>query len=258
MEPVHRCNQPDFSGGMNVFQGVHRICATAGKTKLPLAGKHRVIDLPEWLEIATKNLAVPAKERILAEIDEHYTETVASHLAGGMSESDAKISALAELGDARKAAKHFRKIHMTKFNAGQVKIGVALAKSRLVLACQYFVWFVWFLLHLRGVFDSPLKTAYLTVGFFLLVIFPTARFITVRRKSIRFLFFIDIIALVFLWSFNIYAPIMSGSFPPDFNRHLFFAVFGVYWICVIFAPLRTWLKLRHIPNIHDEVPLQNE
>ena len=86
---------------MNVFQSVHRIYAAAGKIKLRLAGKHRVRNLPEWLEIATKNLAVPAKERIRAEIDEHYTETVASHLAEGLSESDAKIRALAELGDAR-------------------------------------------------------------------------------------------------------------------------------------------------------------
>ena len=243
---------------MTFFQSVHRICATARITMLRLAERHRVRDLPEWLEIATKNLAVPAKERILAEIDEHYTETVTSHLAEGMSESDAKISALAELGDARKAAKRFRKIHMTKFNARQVKIGVYLAKSRLVLACQYFVWFMWFLLYLGEVSDSPLKTAYLALGFFLLVIFPTARFITVRRKSIRFLFFIDIIAVIFLWSFSIYAPIMFGGFPSDFNRHLFFAVLSVYWICIIFNPLRTWLKLRHIPNIHDEVPLQNE
>lgn len=243
---------------MNVFQSVRRIYAAAGKTKLRLAGKRRVHDLPEWLEIATIKLAVPAKERILAEIEEHYTETVTSHLADGMSESDAKISALAELGDARKAAKRFRKIHMTQWDARQVKMGVNWAKSRLGLACQYFVWFMWFLLYLGGVFDSPLKTVYLTVGFFLLVIFPTARFVIVRRKSIRFLFFIDIIALIFLWSFNIYAPIMSGGFPPDFNRHLFFTVFSVYWICIIFNPLRTWLKLRHIPNIHDEVPLQNE
>jgi len=244
---------------MNFLHSVHRICAAAGKTKLRLAEKRRVHDLPEWLEIATKNLAVPAKERILAEIDEHYTETVTSHLAEGMSESDAKISALAELGDARKAAKRFRKIHMTKFNARQVRIGVYLAKSRLVLACQYFVWFMWFLLYLGGVFDSPLKTAYLTLGFFLLVIFPTARFITVRRKSIRFLFIIDIIVVIFLWFICIYPANMSGGFSSDFGRHLhYFAVIGVFWICIIFNPLRTWLKLRHIPNIHDEVPLQNE
>ena len=122
---------------MTFFQSVHGICAAAGKSKLRLAEKRRVHDLPEWLEIATKNLAVPAKERILAEIDEHYTETVTSHLAEGMSESDAKISALAELGDARKAAKRFRKIHMTKWDAGQVKMKVNWAKSRLVLRLHH-------------------------------------------------------------------------------------------------------------------------
>ena len=243
---------------MNVFQSVHRICIAAGKTKLRLAEKHRVRDLPEWLEIATKNLAVPAKERIRAEIDEHYTETVTSHLAEGMSESDAKISALAELGDARKAAKRFRKIHMTKFDSAQVKFIVNLAKSRLVLVSGYFVWLMWFLMCFWGVLDGPSNTAYLIVGFFLLVIMPTARFITVRCKSIRFLFIIDIIALIFLGSSIIYITNMFGGFASDFRRHLYFAVVGVVTICLFLNPLRTWLKLRHIPNIHDEVPLQNE
>ena len=240
---------------MNVFQSVHRICAAAGKTKLCLVGKHRVRDLPEWLEIATKNLAVPAKERIRAEIDEHYTETVASHLAEGLSESDAKIRALAELGDARKAAKRFRKIHMTKFDSAQVKIRVNLAKSRLVMVSGYFVWLMWFLMSLGGVLDGPLKTVNLIFGFFLLAIYPTARFITVRRKSIRFLFIIDIIALIFAWSISIYASYMSGGFSSGL---LPFAVWGLLWICIILNPLRTWLKLRHIRDIHNEVPLQNE
>jgi hypothetical protein len=243
---------------MNVIQSVHRICVAARKTRLCLAEKHRVRDLPEWLEIATKNLAVPAKERILAEIDEHYTETVTSHLAEGMSESDAKVNALAELGDARKAAKRFRTIHMTKFDSTQVKIRVNLAKSRLVMVSGYFVWLMWFLMYLGGVLDGPLKTVNLIFGFFLLVIYPTARFITVQRKSIRFLYIIDIIALIFAWSISIYAANMSGGFSSDFRRLLPFAVWGVLWIFMIFNPLRTWLKLRHIPNIHDEVPLQNE
>ena len=240
---------------MNVFQSVRRIYVAAGKTKLRLAGKHRVRDLPEWLEIATKNLAVPAKERIRAEIDEHYTETVTSHLAEGMSESEANISALAELGDARKAAKRFRKIHMTKFDSAQVKFGVNYAKSRLVLVSGYFVWFLMFF---WGAIDGPSKPVHLIVGFFIFVIIPTAKFIIVRCKSIRFLFFIDIIALSFLGASIIYITNTFGSFASDFRRHIYFAVWGVLWICFILNPLRTWLKLRHIPNIHDEVPLQNE
>lgn len=240
---------------MNVFQSIHLIYAAAGKIKLRLAGKHQVRDLPGWLEIATKNLAVPAKERIRAEIDEHYTETVTSHLAEGMSESDARISALAELGDARKAAKRFRKIHMTKFNAAQVKLGVKYAKNRLVLVGGYFVWFLMFF---WGALDGPSKTVHLIVGFYIFVIIPTAKFIIVRRKSIRFLFFMDIIALIFLGASLFYITNTFGGFASDFRRYLYFAVWGVLWICIILNPLRTWLKLRHIPNIHDEVPLQNE
>ena len=133
-----------------------------------------------------------------------------------------------------------------------------MSKSRLFLVCGYFVWLLWFLMCFWGVLDGPPHTEYLIVGFFLLVIMPTARFITVRCKSIRFLFIIDIIALIFLGSSIIYITNMFGGFASDFNRHIYFAVVGVVYICLIINPLRTWLKLRHIPNIHDEVPLQNE
>jgi hypothetical protein len=240
---------------MNIFQGVHRIYAAAGKAKLRLVGKHSVCNLPEWLEIATKSLAVPAKERIIAEINEHYAEAVTSHLAEGLSESDAKISSLAELGDARKAAKRFRKIHMTKFDSTQVIFRFNLAKSRLVMAGGYFAWLMWFLMCFWGVLDGPLNTVNLIFGFFLLVIYPTASFITVRCRSIRFLFLIDVFALILAWSISIYAAYMSGGFSSGL---LPFAVWGVLWIYLISNPLRAWLKLRHIPNIHDEVPLQNE
>jgi hypothetical protein len=108
---------------------------------------------------------------------------------------------------------------------------------------------------LGGVFNGPLKTINLILGFFLLVIFPTARFITVRRKSIKFLVFFDIITVICLWSFSIYAAGVLGGFSSGLLPH---AVWGVVWIWLISNPLRTWLKLRHIPNIHDEVPLQNE
>jgi hypothetical protein len=61
-------------------------------------------DLPEWLEIATKELTPLARERIQSEIEAHYAEGVAAHLGEGLSESDARRGVLADLGSPDEAA----------------------------------------------------------------------------------------------------------------------------------------------------------
>jgi len=68
-----------------------------------------VTTLNQWLEIATYDLVAPAKERIRSEIEAHYAEAVANHLARGVSQGEAEMAALAELGSAPAAAKKFSK-----------------------------------------------------------------------------------------------------------------------------------------------------
>ena len=70
--------------------------------------------LTEWLVFATMDLAVPARERIKAEIKAHYADSVALHLAQGRSQTDAENRALAELGDFKTAAKAFQKRYLTR------------------------------------------------------------------------------------------------------------------------------------------------
>lgn len=38
-------------------------------------------NLGQWLEVATSGLVAPAKERIQMEIEAHYAEAVANHMA---------------------------------------------------------------------------------------------------------------------------------------------------------------------------------
>src|SRR5271157_4706339 len=80
--------------------------------KMPHAPK-----LYEWLDIATAELIPPAKRRIRLEIEEHFAAAVESHTAKGCPEIDAQSTALAELGDATVAAKHFRSRHLTEKEA---------------------------------------------------------------------------------------------------------------------------------------------
>jgi hypothetical protein len=78
-------------------------------------------DLQAWLRIATRGLAARAKERIRLEIEAHHAEAVSDHLRKGLSESDARSAALAELGDADKAAKCLRERHLSTREAEGVE-----------------------------------------------------------------------------------------------------------------------------------------
>jgi len=69
--------------------------------------------LRNWLRTATKRLCVEAKARICQEVGAHYTEAVDVHREEGMAEADAHSRALSSLGPPRKAAREFRKTHLT-------------------------------------------------------------------------------------------------------------------------------------------------
>jgi hypothetical protein len=92
-------------------------------------------NLPEWLDVATRDLVPPAPARIRAEIGAHYAEAVQAHQARGTPEPEAQAAALAELGSARAAAWRFGQEHLTtgevetvfRLVGGQICLGVFLA-----------------------------------------------------------------------------------------------------------------------------------
>jgi hypothetical protein len=222
--------------------------------------RHPVSDLPEWLGIATKDLVAPAKERIQSEIESHYAEASAAHLVAGLSESNARKEALAELGDAQEAAKRFRKQHLTVNEAEKIE--------------RDFVWNVWQLLgtylfcfFMLALFLLPLFTFHDKSGFrgdivnsagyfWILGINSTVKFIMGRRKSKNLCFFYmtEIIVLILL---SFLAYFMNGFF-----NNSFWALSNISIICLLFIVsylnLRIALKLRHVPNFWDEIPIQNE
>src|SRR5579871_4333657 len=67
-----------------------------------------------WLHTATSALCDQARSRIAVEIKAHYADLVKAHLTEGMELIDARLKALEDLGDARVAARRFRKQHLTK------------------------------------------------------------------------------------------------------------------------------------------------
>src|SRR5579872_5474279 len=109
---------------------------------MKLFHKRPAEDLYEWLEIATKKLAPPAKARVKLEIEAHYDEAVAAHQAAGSLEYASLAEALAELGDAKAAARHFQKRHLTEGEFRTIEGMLKSAKNIYYLLSGYFIFAV--------------------------------------------------------------------------------------------------------------------
>lgn len=122
-----------------------------------------------WLHTATANLCDKAKERIATEIKAHYADLVEARVAEGMPLTDARLKALEDLGDAKVAARRFRKQHLTKNDERklswilQINRGPIIVLSLLVFSL--FTFFNSLLAHLR--FKMPLNFA--TIAVFLIL-----------------------------------------------------------------------------------------
>src|SRR5258706_16054168 len=113
----------------------------------------QVQNLSEGLEIATKGLVAPAKQRISTEIEVHYAEAVDAHLKTGQGEADAQTAGLKELGDAKAASKGFRRRHLTEREAKRLEqIGI---RSKSVSAMITDFWHFALVLYLARSVDLP-------------------------------------------------------------------------------------------------------
>jgi hypothetical protein len=217
-----------------------------------ISQKQQTTSLYLWLKVATIGLATPAKERIRVEIEAHYAEAVATHREEGLSESDASMAALVELGDPNKAAKSFRKKHLTAREAEQIAQAVDKANSYLWLMSCYLL----FILGLFVVFCAPHRLdswMLLSAGIFAGVIIPTFNFIMIRSKRSH----PALLYLIQMIGFSLYVIILNSSSTRVLSAGglLLIAAFGFFNIS---PSLRIWLKLRHIANVWTEIPWRNE
>jgi hypothetical protein len=67
-----------------------------------------------WLGLATKGISRQGKERIRDEISAHYEDALHEGLQQGLTKIEAHIAAMESLGDARKAARGFRRNYLTE------------------------------------------------------------------------------------------------------------------------------------------------
>ncbi len=106
--------------------------------------------LAAWLAIATGDLVPSAQTRVSAEIEVHYAEAVQAHLASGSSEAIAHAAALADLGEAPRAAQRYRREYLTHHDA------VAIGSLHPRATRRHFACCVWLLLiYLPNYFLHP-------------------------------------------------------------------------------------------------------
>jgi uncharacterized membrane protein HdeD (DUF308 family) len=241
-------------------------------------------ELHAWLRIATEGLATRAKERIRLEIEAHHAEAVSDHLRKGLSECDARGAALADLGNARKAAKRFRERHLTVREAVGVEWAFRRQGSRWWLLSNYIYCACLFFAvktHYRSLFVP------LAVLFIATVIIPTFNFVMVRRKTQNvcssilreiaawYAFALSVMLFCFYFAYGLQSRLSAASggyavtgHGTPFQSHLpdfsFLLVISGPLSCLIgliicFIPaLRGWLRLRRVANVWDELPLRNE
>jgi hypothetical protein len=236
-------------------------------------------DLHGWLRIATNGLAPRAKERIRLEIEAHHAEAVSDHLRKGLSESEARSAALAELGDAGKAAKCFRKCHLTTREAEGVERTLSRLGSRWWLLFNYIYCACLFFAaktHYRS-FLVPLAVVFITT-----VIIPTFNSVMDRRKTKKvcssilmeivawYAYGLSFIYFATYFAYGLHARLsaasgghaVTGHGTPS-QSHLLagfpsFLVISVPLVVSFIPALRGWLRLRHVANVWDEIPLRNE
>jgi hypothetical protein len=149
--------------------------------------KRRAQNLDEWLEIATEGLAPAAKERIWADIASHYDEAVAGHLDNALPMSAAQTGALAELGDAKIAARRFRRAHLTKYEFQQVAKLLKSARryGRYGLAQAGDLAFCWFFCSVNPAAELLVPGFHIlrNVAIALIIVCSITDFVLARRKS---------------------------------------------------------------------------
>lgn len=208
--------------------------------------KRQVQTLSEWLEIATRKLTEASKERIWAEIEAHYTQAVDAHREGGLSELDARKAALIQLGDARAAAKRFRKRHLTEREEKMLKAANKAGRSIWNLLVYYGVFLaftnVYILERILIRFNNPWP--YIGFQFVLFIFIPTTGFVVARRSGTRPSRYVLLTNALMDLVPSLLLYIVFSAFSP-------FPASSVFWSALAFLPalprfllsLHVWVKL---------------
>lgn len=213
--------------------------------------------LSEWLDIAMRKLTDASKQRIRTEIEAHYAEAVEAHREHGLSEAEARSKALKELGDAKAAARRFRKQHLTEREDERLKTSEKMARSIFWLILSYFFFgefaFDQFPLRRNALLHFHYQSLGLSLEFVVLIVLPTLCLVIARLGSAR------------PKRYLLLLQPMSGFVAGIFINQLFTAdlLLFEYWITALLGlvlltrfllHLRLWIKLGKMGPTQSQIP----
>ena len=204
--------------------------------------------LPEWLNTATENLSAPAQERIKLEIESHFEQAMENHRGEGLTESQAQVRALTELGDARAAAKSFRKSYLTATESKVLDVEWNRCRSVSAQCLSYGIDLLGF-----GAAYYCLKKHHtpLILPGVLVIMILTFRTIClwvarrpISRSRVRLLFTLQMLALL--------SVMMLCGFYIEWNFGAFIVIFAL--LIRAAGRLRLWLKIQRADDFGRETP----
>ena len=149
-------------------------------------------ELEKWLQTATDRLIPSAKERIRAEVENHYSEAVAAHQVNGISEIISQAMALEDLGDARNANRQFRKRYLMNWEAKHLHWLLDKKRGLTFLGLNYLFFAIWAIGGIDQIciwWGEPSFRAVcseqalrLSLLFIFVAVFPTLTFLETRKS----------------------------------------------------------------------------
>jgi uncharacterized membrane protein len=219
--------------------------------------KNNPATLSEWLEIATRGLAVPGKERITREIEAHYAEAVQACRAQGEPSQTVEAGVIAEsrvieeLGDPDIAAKHFREIHLTEKEAENIaNLRNGAGKTSMLL-----LWYVSpvILLCTALLIGYPKPHLIFDAIILTLTICPTVSCLIAKLGAIKarvpLLLLMDCVRDI---AFAFAVPLILLSELRSSGLVLAFWIIALSQLVQIVPKFRTWNKARKLINVFDE------
>jgi len=207
-------------------------------------------DLPEWLEVATKDLSITAKGRIRIEIKSHFADAVEAYLSEGATEAQARVFALADLGDAQAAAKRFRRSHLTEAESRLLEKTWRANRSFWTLGFQY--GFAMLMLFLLGcsvkwhwtelIWPVLLSACYLT---FATLSCMVARYDNSLSRVPQ------LTTLVMLTFYSV--MVIFGSYSDVLSRDGLWYAMLITTINMV-RYVRLWLKVQKVGNVWQKLP----
>lgn len=222
--------------------------------------KRPVHTLPDWLEIATRKLAHASKERIRVEIEAHYAEAKEAHRENGLSEADAQTKALAQLGDAKLAARRFRKQHLTEREANRLKQAHETARNFLFPLLTYALFCVLTSGYVRQILFRHLQHLlfFFALQFVFLILVPTVCFVVARRSNakpnrnllwLEALYYLQPAMFPYLWVSS------TDSYSPSVGLYVVCTTVAILpYLPFFLIRLHLWRKVKRLEKISTHTP----